>query len=98
MTTKTDLQTVGELKDKFKPANPAVITDDEAKLVKDILEIDARNDIELQNIRDMTVMLFGQWASAAKPNHLDDVMSLMDAMSAVCTVIDGEKMRRGLPT
>lgn len=96
MTRTPDAQVVNDLIDTFRPARPGVISPDEIKLVRDKLELDARTDIELQNARDMTVLLYGQAAQkcgAAGQLPLD----VMDRMSAVVGVIDEEKSKRGLP-
>lgn len=98
MTTRTDFHMIKELHEKFKPANMGIVSGTEKKLIMDTLEIPARTDIELQNLRDMAVMLYGQWADTAKQaSGLSDMMKEMDAMSAVTGVIDTEKAKRGMP-
>ncbi len=98
MTTKPDFQMIRDMHDNFRTANMGVISDHEAQQVRAMLELDARTDIELQNCRDMCVMLYSQWADKAKAaSGLPDFMKEMDAMSAVTAVIDKEKGRRGLP-
>ena len=52
MTTKTDFHSIMELKESFKPKERGWIDQEEAVQVKNVLELDARTDIELQNIRD----------------------------------------------
>lgn len=51
MTTKTDFYSIMELKENFKPKERGWIDQKEAAQVKNVLELDARTDIELQNIR-----------------------------------------------
>lgn len=98
MTTRPDFPMIQDLHAKFKPAQTGIISQTEEQLVMDALEIPKRTDIELQNCRDMAVMLYSQWADAAKgTGGLPGVMAEMDAMSAVTGVIDKEKGRRGLP-
>ena len=65
MTTKTDFHSIMELKENFKPKERGWIDQEEAAQVKKVLELDGRTDIELQNIRDMAVMLYGQWSSSS---------------------------------
>lgn len=97
MTTKTDFHSIMELKENFKPKERGWIDQEEAAQVKNILELDTRTDIELQNIRDMTVMLYGRWSSSSRENgDYEQMDTYMDAMSAICAVVDGMKMRRGL--
>lgn len=68
MTTKTDFHSIMELKENFKPKERGWIDQKEAAQVKNVLELDARTDIELQNIRDMAVMLYGRWSSSSREN------------------------------
>lgn len=97
MTTKTDFHSLMELKEAFKPKERGWISANEAAQVKKLLELDARTDIELQNIRDMAVMLYGRWASNSRSaGNYEEMDAYMDAMSAICAVVDNMKMRRGL--
>ena len=97
MTTKTDFHSIMELKENFKPKERGWIDQKEAAQVKNVLELDARTDIELQNIRDMAVMLYGRWSSSSRENgDYEEMDAYMDAMRAICAVVDDIKMRRGL--
>lgn len=97
MTTKTDFHSIMELKENFKPKERGWIDQKEAAQVKNVLELDVRTDIELQNIRDMAVMLYGRWSSSSRENgDYEEMDAYMDAMSAICAVVDDIKMRRGL--
>lgn len=95
MTTKTDVNSVTGLAKLYKPAQRGVLSDSEAELIRKELELETRTAIELQNIRDVTVMLYRDMADAATEH--DDIMATMDAMSGVAHVIDMEKLKRGLP-
>lgn len=97
MTTKTDYHLISELKSCYAPTQPGIVSAAEAELIRETLEISSRNDIELQNARDMIVMLYGRWADIQREKgNVPAVMQMMDAMSAVTHVIDMEKIRRGL--
>lgn len=97
MTTKTDFHSIMELKENFKPKERGWIDQEEAAQVKKVLELDDRTDIELQNIRDMAVMLYGRWSSNSRADgKYEEMDAYMDAMSAICAVVDDMKMRRGL--
>lgn len=96
MTTKTDFNALQELKYFYTPETRGIVTNSEATLIRDILELEQRNDIELQNIRDMMVMLYSQMAGReADGGGHKKAMQTMDAMSAICAVIDQEKFKRG---
>ena len=60
MTTKTDFHAIKELKEKFTPVQRGIVAADEVKMIREMLELDHRNNIELQNIRDTVVMLYSQ--------------------------------------
>ena len=96
--TKTDFHAIKELREQFTPAQRGVISAAEEGRIAAILELDKRDNIQLQNARDMSAMLYGQWAEAARQaGKTQQCMELMDAMSAVTGVIDKEKCRRGMP-
>lgn len=98
MTTKTDYHAIMELKNNYTPMQQGIVSGAEADRIMTVLEIKSRNNIELQNVRDMVVMLYGRWSEAAreKEGRVQETMELMDAMSAICCVIDQEKFNRGL--
>lgn len=83
-----------------------IVSSEEAKTIYEVLEIDKRNNIELQNIRDMVVMIYGQWFDKSRDQYLEDKKKgaqavdksaeYLDAMSAIICVIDYEKFKRGL--
>ena len=90
MTTKTDFHAIMELKEAYRPTQRGIVSGAEAEKIMSTLEIKSRNDIELQNVRDMTVMLYSRWSERMREKEVGDscVMELMDAMSAICCVID----------
>mgnify|MGYP001025878393 FL=1 len=98
MTTKTDYHAIRELKETYRPAQRGIVSGAEVEKISAVLEIKSRNDIELQNARDMVVMLYSRWSDAARAKEgcVQEAMELMDAMSAICCVIDPEKFNRGL--
>lgn len=98
MTTKTDYHAITELKKVYTPAQRGIVCGAEVEKISTVLEIKSRNNIELQNVRDMAVLLYGRWSEAerAKEDRVQETMELMDAMSAICCVIDQEKFNRGL--
>lgn len=83
-----------------------IVSGEEAKAIYEVLEIDKRNNIGLQNIRDMVVMIYGQWFDKSRDQYLEDKKNgvqavdksaeYLDAMSAIICVIDYEKFKRGI--
>lgn len=98
MTTKTDFHAIQELREKYAPKVRGIVSGEEAKIIYEVLEIDKRNNIELQNIRDMVVMIYGQYLEDKKKGAqaVDKSAEYLDAMSAIICVIDYEKFKRGL--
>ena len=72
MTTKTDFHAIQELREKYTPKMRGIVSSEEAKTICEVLEIDKRNNIELQNIRDMVVMIYGQWFDKSRDQYLED--------------------------
>lgn len=95
MTTKTDFHAIQELKKKYTPKVRGIVSGEEAKII-----------IELQNIRDMVVMIYGKWFDKSRDQYLEDKKKgvqavdksaeYLDAMSAITCVIDHEKFKRGM--
>lgn len=97
MTTKTDFHAIQELGEKYTPKVRGIVSSEEAKTICEVLEIDKRNNIELQNIRDMVVMIYGQWFDKSRDQYAADKSAeYLDAMSAITCVIDQEKFKRGM--
>ncbi len=98
MTSKTDYHAIMELKRVYAPAVRGIVTADEEQLIRETLEINSRNNIELQNIRDMVVMMYSRWAgSPKKADNISSIAKVLDSMSAICCIVDQEKSKRGLP-
>ena len=97
MTTKTDFQEIAALQASYEPKHRGVVTEDEAKKIKDILELENRSEIELHNVRDMVVMLYDQRVdSAREAGDMVEFDKLRDAMSAIVSIIDGEMFDKGI--
>lgn len=96
MMDRTDASMLMELKDKFRPAARGVLSASEVGLVEATLQIKARTDVELQNVRDMAVMFWGRLADPSTGSPAA-TMDRMDELSGICGVIDMEKSRRGMP-
>lgn len=88
MTTETDFHSIRELSECYHPAQRGIVSEAEIKLIRDVLEIDTRTTIELQNVRDMTVMLYSKRTDSVMESDSKKAMELMDAMSAITCVID----------
>lgn len=95
--TKSTFQAVQGLHERFSPAKMHVISDKETRLIRAELELEARTDLEVQDVRDMAVMMYSQYAEIAEKKYgLVAMQTEMDAMSAICAIIDNEKVKRGM--
>lgn len=95
MTKNNDFTDVSKTIEQFHPEKPHIITEKEAEFVSELLELKTRNALELQNIRNAVVMLYGKMVdSTSAKGDAQKAMELMDAMSAVCSVVDNMMFRR----
>ena len=94
MTTRTDYLSLMALDKVYNPDAWGFVSEAEADLIKKELEIEQRTGIELNNIRDMTVLIFGAMGDSARKNKNIDEWTIRDKMSAIVFVIDTEKIRR----
>lgn len=91
---KTNYQLITELDKVFTPKNFGVLTNAEAQLIKCALQLDARDGLDLCNLRDMVVMYYHIKAIESDTGRMSLVES--DKLSAITYVIDDTKMDRGL--
>lgn len=95
--TKSTFKAIQGLHERFSPVQMHIISDQEADTIRTELELDGRTNLEVQDARDMAVMMYSQYAELAEKKHGPAAMHAeMDAMSAICTVIDSEKAKRGM--
>ena len=100
MTTKPDFDQLRELSEVYTPAQRGILSPAEETLIRDTLEITQRTDIELQNIRNATVAIYGEMYGARLDPKMDNIkaqLQRIDAVSAITAAIDQEKINRGLP-
>lgn len=99
MTTKTDFHAIQELREKYAPKVRGIVSGEEAKAIYEVLEIDKRNNIELQNIRDMVVMIYGQWFDKSRDQYLEDKKNGVQAVDKSAEYLDAMSaiICRGLP-
>lgn len=89
---KSNFRMLLELKE-FKPCNRGFLNATEIKMLRSVLCIGQRTDVELQNLRDFTVLYYGSLSREADSKK---AWELSDIMSGICGVIDAEKSRRGM--
>ena len=67
--TKTDFQAVMELRENYTPARRGIVSRIETETIQEVLELSQCNNIELQNIRDIAVMLYSKWADTQREKN-----------------------------
>lgn len=86
---KTNFQNLRELLKKYTPKNFGTATVEECSLIKNSLQLEEMEIIELRNLRDFVVLFFSR-------KNKDEVdMAEIDRMSAITAVIDTEILKMG---
>ena len=58
--------------------------------------LDKMSLLDLQNLRDMVVLMFREWMQDDRSKgEIDEMMSKTDAMQSITAVIDNFKMKAG---
>ena len=91
---KTNYQLISELDKVFTPQDFGVITNAEIQLIRCALQLDARDGLNLCNLRDMVVMYYHIKALEREEGY--SALLESDKMSAITYVIDDAKVDRGL--
>lgn len=91
----TNFRMIKALNEIYTPEIRGIVTDREVKLIKNTLCIDEMNLLQLQNLRDMTVMLYSQWADGIGRENYPAWDISRDKMSAITHVIDMAKIEAG---
>ena len=94
MTTKTNFKGIMEVQELWNTQFvKGFVSATTVKKVAEILELEERTDMELQNLRDFTVMYFDGIASDARRDGDWDLFDkCKDCSSAVVSIIDTEMM------
>lgn len=85
----TNFQNLRELLKSYIPKTFGIVTVEEYSLIKDSLQLEGMEIIDLRNLRDFVVLFFSG-KNEDKPDMAD-----MDRMSAITAVIDKEIIERG---
>lgn len=87
----TYLQMVNELKD-YRPEHEHWTGMQEIKFIRDFFGLYTMSEYEMQNLRDMVVMMFDSWMDNAKDS--DERWSLSAGMMSITAVIDDMMFNR----
>lgn len=80
----------------YRPETRGVTSIGEIKMLMNHFGLDKMSLLELQNLRDMVVLLFREWMQDDRSKgEIDEMMSKSDAMQSITAVIDHFKMKAG---
>ena len=92
---KTNFQMIMDIRD-YRPETRGFTSISEIKMLMNHFGLDKMSLLELQNLRDMVVLLFREWMQDDRSKgEIDEMMSKSDAMQIITGVIDHFKMRAG---
>lgn len=83
----TNFQMLNELLKQYHPRKRGFINADEIMLITEVLHLAEMDTLALRNLRDFTVAFVG--------NKTNDTVEDWDRMSAICTIIDVEIIKKG---
>lgn len=80
----------------YRPETRGITSISEIKMLMNHFGLDKMSFLELQNLRDMVVLMFREWMQDdSSKGEIDEMMSKTDAMQSITCVIDHFKMRAG---
>ena len=92
---KTNFQMIMDIRD-YRPETRGVTSIGEIKMLMNHFGLDKMSLLELQNLRDMVVLMFREWMQDDRSKgEIDEMMSKSDAMQSITAVIDRFKMKAG---
>ncbi len=87
---KSNFNALRELLEVYQPEMQGIVTKKEKQLITKILQIEEMNPLELQNLRDFTVLYLSRDCKDIKKDRENS-----DKMSAIVHVIDLKKLELG---
>ena len=92
---KTNFQMIMDIRD-YRPETRGITSISEIKMLMNHFGLDKMSLLELQNLRDMVVLMFGEWMQDDRSKgEIDEMMKKSDAMQSITCVIDHFKMKVG---
>lgn len=92
---KTNFQMIMDIRE-YRPKNRGCTSIKEIHKLMNHFGLDKMSLLELQNLRDMVVLMFREWMQDDRSKgEIDEMMSKTDAMQSITAVIDHFKMKVG---
>jgi hypothetical protein len=74
---------------EYAPETAGITSLNEVRKITDHFEIEGKSALDLQNLRDMVVLVYGDWMRAErKLNNWEEFDRLSEAMQSITAVID----------
>ena len=92
---RTNFQMIMDIRD-YRPETRGFTSISEIKMLMNHFSLDKMSLLELQNLRDMVVLMFREWMQDERSKgDIDEMMKKSDAMQSIAAVIDNFKMQKG---
>ena len=92
---KTNFQMIMDIRD-YRPKTRGFTSGEEIKMLNKHFGLDKMSLLELQNLRDMVVMMYTHWMQDDRSkSEIDEMMFKSDAMQSITAVIDMYKTKAG---
>lgn len=92
---RTNFQMIMDIRD-YRPETRGITSVSEIRMLMNHFGLDKMSLLELQNLRDMVVLMFTQWMQDDRSkSEIDEMMSKSDAMQSITAVIDNFKIKAG---
>lgn len=92
---RTNFQMIMDIRD-YRPETRGFTSISEIKMLMNHFGLDKMSLLELQNLRDMVVLMFTHWMQDDRSKgEIDEMMSKSDAMQSITAVIDNFKIKAG---
>lgn len=92
---KTNFQMIMDIRE-YRPETRGITSIKEINMLMNHFGLDKMSFLELQNLRDMVVLMFREWMQDDRSKgEIDEMMSKTDAMQSITCVIDHFKMKVG---
>ena len=91
---KTNFQMIMDIRE-YSPETRGCTSIKEINKLMNHFGLDKMSLLELQNLRDMVVLMYREWMQDQRNNDIDKYFELSDAMQSITAVIDHFKMKVG---
>lgn len=92
---KTNFQMIMDIRD-YCPEHEGITSMREIKMLNKHFDLDKMSQLDLQNLRDMVVLVYSNWMQNERSKgEMDKFFKLSDAMQSITCVIDHFKMNVG---